>query len=161
MSNPDMKPQDPEATWDTLLDATLAEALDPIDPPAPRLGKLRSRILRRATVMAQDHAPLVTLRAEEGRWREVAPGVELKPLYEDATSHAFIVRLAPGAELPSHPHPADEECLVLEGEMHLGELQFRAGDYHVARAGSSHGRVTSPTGGVMYVRSAGPGGYRT
>lgn len=144
---------------DAELSAALADSLAPVAPPAPRLDKLRRRILRRAATVPQDHQPLFTLRAEEGQWQRLAPGVEMKHLFEDEVSHAFLVRLEPGAVLPSHAHSADEECLVLEGEMHLGDLRFRAGDYHVARAGSSHGLVTSPVGGVMYVRSAGPAGY--
>lgn len=154
-----VNPQVNDLDWNGNDDAALAGALDPQAPPAALQGRLRARILRRASAMAQDHATLVTLRAEEGHWQQVAPGVELKTLYEDAGSHAFLVRLAPGAELPSHPHPVNEECLVLEGEIHLGDLHFHAGDFHVARTGSSHGRVRSPTGVTMYVRSAGPSGY--
>jgi quercetin dioxygenase-like cupin family protein len=37
------------------------------------------------------------------------------------------VALYPGASLPAHDHPADEECLVLEGEVMLGDIVGRAG----------------------------------
>lgn len=146
--------------FDAELGVALAESLVPAAPPAPLLDKLRRRILRRAATAPQDDLSLFTLRAQEGHWQRLAPGVEMKRLFEDDRSHAFLIRLEPGAVLPSHPHAVDEECLVLEGEIHLGDLHFRAGDYHVARAGSTHGLVTSPGGGVMYLRSAGPAGYQ-
>lgn len=144
---------------DNPLGAALADGLTPMDPPRDRAERLRRRLLRRAATMPQDHAVMATVRAGEGHWQTLAPGVTRKTLYEDGTSHSFLVRLEAGAVLPSHPHEVDEECLVLEGEIHLGDLHFRAGDHHVARAGSMHGRVTSPGGGMMYIRSAGPASY--
>jgi quercetin dioxygenase-like cupin family protein len=60
--------------------------------------------------------------------------------------------MEPGAVLPPHEHPADEECLVLEGEIEFGEIVARAGDYHMAPEGVPHGHTRSPKGGLMFVR---------
>lgn len=157
MSTPNMN--DTITDLDNPLGAALAEGLTPLDLPVDRAERLRRRLLRRTATMPQDHAVMATVRAEEGYWQTLAPGVTMKTLHDDGNSHSFLVRLEAGAVLPSHPHEVDEECLVLEGEMHLGDLHFRAGDHHIARAGSMHGRVTSPRGGLMYVRSAGPASY--
>jgi len=148
-----------DSELDIVTGGKLASDLIPLSPTDVVKDRLRRRLLHRVAVTAQDHAIMRTVRAEDGLWRRIAPGAEMKALYQDGRSHAFLIRLEPGATLPAHPHAADEECLVLEGEMHLGDLKFRAGDFHVARAGSAHGTVFSPSGGLVYVRSAGAAGY--
>ena len=42
--------------------------------------------------------------------------------------------------------------MVLRGEAQLGDLTVRQGDYHVALAGSRHGRVSSKSGALLYLR---------
>ena len=65
----------------------------------------------------------------------LTPKVELKLLREDAFSRSFLLRLHPGAVLPPHEHPLEEECYCLEGEVRFGDLVVRAGDYHLAPPG--------------------------
>jgi hypothetical protein len=85
----------------------------------------------------------------------VAPGVNAKMLHVDETGYSFLLRLDPGATLPGHPHDGDEECIVLEGEARLGDLNILAGDYHLARRGSRHGDIFSPDGALLYIRRQG------
>ena len=43
---------------------------------------------------------------------------------------------APGAAYP-HAHDADEQTLVIEGDLSFGDLALKAGDFHAATPSSS------------------------
>jgi quercetin dioxygenase-like cupin family protein len=90
-----------------------------------------------------------------GEWMPVALGVAAKMLHVDETGYSFLLRLDPGATLPAHAHDGDEECIVVEGEARLGDLNILAGDYHLARRGSRHGDIFSPDGALLYIRRQG------
>jgi quercetin dioxygenase-like cupin family protein len=114
---------------------------------------LRARILERARNATQtDSSPHQTVRDEEGDWQEIAPLVEMKVLFRNAQAEAIMYRLHPGAELPGHEHPTDEECMMLEGEMWIGDLRLRAGDFHFGCQGVGHAGIHSPQGALLYVR---------
>jgi anti-sigma factor ChrR (cupin superfamily) len=142
---------------DELLESVLL-ALAPIEPAPAARQALQARIMER---VRRGEAPVeihyqntVTIRAEGGEWRRLAPGVHMKRLHRDGVARSFLLRLSPGAALPVHRHDADEECLVLEGEVFLGELRVAAGDYHLARGGTTHGQIRSPHGALLFIRSA-------
>ena len=69
-------------------------------------------------------------------------------------TRSFLLRLDPGATLPGHDHPGDEECMVLEGEMIIAGLRLGPGDYHLGRRGLPHGAISSPGGGLIFIRGA-------
>ena len=48
----------------------------------------------------------------------------------------------------------DEECMMLQGEVFLGDILLRAGEYQLAPAGSLHGDVYSDVGATLFVRGA-------
>lgn len=56
--------------------------------------------------------------------------------------------------MPPHEHPLDEECLVLEGEFTLESIKLRAGDFHFAPKGMTHGVARSEHGALLYIRGA-------
>lgn len=87
-------------------------------------------------------------------WRPCAPGAAKKELRTDGRLSSVLLRLEPGALLPGHDHALPEECLVLRGELFLGDLLLRAGDYQAAEAGSRHGAMTSDTGALVFLRGA-------
>jgi quercetin dioxygenase-like cupin family protein len=132
--------------------------LEPVEPPAHRKALLLEGIIRRVRDerAAEPSSPpgLVTIRGDAGEWHELAPGVHMKPLHHAGQARSFLVRLAAGATLPPHEHEADEECMVVEGEVFLGDVRVVAGDYHVAKGGSRHGIVRSPHGALLFIRSA-------
>ena len=97
----------------------------------------------------------VTVREHEGEWWTLAPGAEIKMLFMDRDTgcQSFLLRLAPGCQLPTHDHGALEECLLLEGDMLIGDRQYFKGDYHAALAGSRHASISSRNGGLVFIRS--------
>jgi len=138
-----------------LLESLLL-GLEPIEPA--RKAALEASIVERvrhvepATEVRYQNT--VTIRSQGGLWDQVAPGVHMKRLHREGNARSFLLRLEAGAELPGHRHEADEECVVLEGEVFLGELRVAAGDYHLARGGTTHNTIRSPHGAVLFIRSA-------
>jgi ChrR Cupin-like domain len=89
-----------------------------------------------------------------GRWLASQVGVTALPL---ATHHhvvSMLVRFEAGAGVPDHGHEIDEDCLVLEGEMFLGDILLRAGDYQLAPAGGTHFGETTDTGVLFFFHGA-------
>ncbi len=144
-----MNPLNPAAIDRNLTEA-IQHALHPISPAPEARQALRGRILERARRPLTP--PHHTVRADEGAWQQVAPLVEVKLLFRDDHSEAVLYRLQPGAELSSHDHPSDEECMMLEGEMWIGDLRLAAGDFHLGQRGRPHPAITSPKGALLYVR---------
>jgi quercetin dioxygenase-like cupin family protein len=145
-------PIDPEEPRSSELEAALAEALAPIEPGSARGGAMRGRLLERARASRAAGEGFVNVRRDEGEWRALVAGVRVKILREGARSRSVLVELEPGASLPTHRHHEHEECVVLRGEAELGGLKVRQGDYHLAPAGSRHGRVGSRDGALLYLR---------
>lgn len=99
-------------------------------------------------------ADKTTLRSGEGVWELLQEGVEKQLLFFDRAlgTESFLLRIAPGTRLSAHHHEMAEECLMLEGEMSIGDLHLAAGDYHVAMPGSDHGEIHSEIGALLYIR---------
>ena len=157
-----MKTNKPTPTdHDTMVDPLVLEALllevEPVEPPADRAMALRDRVLaiaRPPLTTAVTPPPLVTLRADEGEWIPIAPGVDMKILHDTPQSRSVLYRLAPGGALPAHRHRSEEECIVLSGDASLGDHHVREGDFHLAPGGTHHGVVRSVSGVVLFVRHA-------
>jgi quercetin dioxygenase-like cupin family protein len=138
------------ARWDRRL-AQAGDALDTI-APSPEVW---DRISARVDALESGRATL-TVAAEGGVWEVVSPGVRRKLLRVDAAGgwQAFLLRIDAGGQVPPHSHAGLEECLVLEGSFEVeGEL-VRKGDLHLAFAGRDHAELVSPSGALLYIRSA-------
>lgn len=140
------------AAWEEHL-APLIASDAPVEPPHRMLDAVKRRIAAASTARS-----FVTIRAGAGEWTPLAPGIAVKLLFEDraAGMRSILMRLDPGVSYEGHDHPADEECLMIEGEMTLGDITLRAGDYHLAPKGLPHGLVSSAKGAVVFIRSAIP-----
>jgi len=94
-----------------------------------------------------------TRRAGTGAWTEMSPGVTYTILFEDpvAKRRSILVRALPGSNYGAHFHAeGHEECLVLEGDLIMGDLKLLAGDFHLAAKGSTHPAATTRSGCVLY-----------
>ena len=145
---PEEEALDPE-TRDLLL-----TELDPVEPPAGRVEAMRARILARIAAGDGRQPAFVTMRERAGMWIEVAPKVSTKELFNDDRRRVYLVRMEPGAAMPGHNHEGNEECIVLQGEVWLGDLLIRAGDFHLAPKELPHGDVRTDTGVLLYVSTA-------
>ena len=134
------------------------------DVPPEASARIKSRVIARiAQPAAGAPEPRSTPAAArpgfidvlaDSPWQSLAPGVEMKILFEDAAARSCMVRLQAGAQLPPHDHDEGlEECLVLQGDVWLGERHYGPGDYQLAERGTRHAKVRSDRGCVMFVRS--------
>jgi quercetin dioxygenase-like cupin family protein len=63
-----------------------------------------------------------------------------------------LVRMEPGSTYPEHDHDGPEECLVIEGELFVGdELLLKSGDYQYNPPGTRHAVQSTKTGCVILI----------
>ena len=138
------------------IEQALLTAVAPLSPQ--NADKLSARVLDKIKEQGENEpAPYLTIHASEGPWIAIAPLVEIKVLRQEGQSASFLLRVQPGGQLPDHVHLEDEECLVLQGSLLLGEgVMLRAGDYHRAAKGSPHGPASTNTGVLLFLRSDNP-----
>lgn len=123
-------------------------------PDAPRVRALRRRVLERVADAEPSHRSI----AGDGEgWQPFVDGIRIKILREQGEVLSYLLELQPGAVLPAHRHPLDEECVVLQGRLQVGTRhEIGPGGYHLAHAGALHARVTTDTGAVIFLRGAIP-----
>ncbi|WP_262694141.1 cupin domain-containing protein [Kordiimonas aquimaris] len=93
---------------------------------------------------------------EKGDWWPLTAGVMVKSLYidNDTQTESFLMKFTPGSSVETHSHDGfTEECMVMEGDIILGDIRFAPGDFHVAKPDSTHPSLWSEKGGVLFVRS--------
>jgi len=139
--------------WWTECFSPLSSPSAEVPPPAHLLKNIEDRIDRQ---YASGGGQSVTIRNNEGRWIEIAPGARRKHLYFDQQSgaEAFLIELDGGASLPEHNHDGTEDCLVIEGDFSIGELRLSAGDFHAAFAASRHAPCRSENGCRLFIKAA-------
>lgn len=135
--------------------ARLPAALPIAGPP---LG-LRAAVLTQFKTETSEakEAPLHVVRSDEGAWEPTGvDGVSVKKLDADPQHDraTFLVRMAPGASYPGHRHAGVEQCYVLEGDLHFGDLAFYAGDYQSAAARSTHSISYTVNGCLLLIVSS-------
>ena len=96
-----------------------------------------------------------TLRENDKPWIEIAPDITGKALHYDhlVGSMIYIVRLEPGARCPTAESGSPEECLLISGDLTLGEITLKAGDHHHASNSVIHGGGHSDGGAVLFIRA--------
>jgi anti-sigma factor ChrR (cupin superfamily) len=92
--------------------------------------------------------------AEGGDWRVLAERVHLKVLTRDPDSGlaSYLVRYGPGTSFPVHPQRSVEECMLVSGDLRIGDVDMRPGDLQIAVPGLAHGPLVSQHGALVFVR---------
>jgi len=144
---------------DTLLalDADLRAAFDDALKAEPLPPDTAARIKRRLLdrIAAAEPAQ-VAIAPDGGRWKPFMPGVEIKVLHRSGDVMSYLLRMGPGTALPNHRHPHDEECVVLEGTLRIGDLVLGPGGFHSVRRDVLDADSTTEEGCVIYLRGASP-----
>ncbi len=100
-------------------------------------------------------AAISTIPEAAGQWYRLNSEIQVKVLQDDGVMRSFLMRVDPGGRIPDHPHHhAEEECLVLEGEVWIGGELLRTGDYQHSAKGSMHRDLVSPKGCLLFLRGA-------
>lgn len=102
-----------------------------------------------------DASGQIFLFAKDGEWVEMMPGITMKVLHHDVEHErtTFLVRLAPGAQYPSHRHMGLEECLVIEGDLHVDGNVLRSGDFTATYSDKVHVDTHSEEGCLLLISS--------
>jgi quercetin dioxygenase-like cupin family protein len=125
--------------------------------PSASTGRARSIRRRLMDRVADTDATHLTIAGDEGDWQPFVDGVQIKVLREQAGVLSYLLRLTPGARLPPHRHPLDEECIVIEGSLRVGtHAAFGPGSYHLAHGGALHPTIGTDTGATIFLRGAVP-----
>ncbi len=143
------KPDTDPGVLDPQSLAALAAAIAPAEVAPERRARMRERI------MAGVADTTLVVRAGEGEWKELLPGISIKTLHidRDQGTQTSLWRLAAGARIPRHPHSKDEECLVLEGSITHDGSEYGPGDYLFTRPGIRHKEFVAPRGALLMIRS--------
>lgn len=117
--------------------------------------RVRARVLK---AIADESAALrEVVPAGTVAWRPFLPGIERQVLHESGGVMCYLLKFAPGAVLPAHRHPVDEECVVLQGSVRIGQLVLEAGSFQKVGRTVLDADTSSDQGAVIYLRGAPPG----
>ena len=140
----------PEEVVESLLTASAG-----VVPDADRADRMKMQLLNKVRETKPSSADeFVTVPDASDEWIETGPGNWIKVLRSDSETMSMLVRLSPGSTFPQHYHPHDEETYVVDGETWFGDIHLKAGDYHLAPKGTTHGEVRTDTGCVLLIRKA-------
>jgi hypothetical protein len=133
------------AGWEVRL-APIGLALEPLEPPADLLDRIEARIDAATAISVQR----LVIRATEGEWIDVMPGVRCKLLHQkpEIGRQTILYEMQPGTTGSIHGHDDDEEVYVVWGDIRFGDDILGPGDFHLSPKGSLHPPVYS-TGGCL------------
>jgi anti-sigma factor ChrR (cupin superfamily) len=140
--------------------STLAFAAEEQAPPPAIRGKLLARLAaQRPGVPAEsasqqtDGLRFLTIRAAEGEWRELSPGVHMKQLFVDQATSTItsVYKMLPGAQVPMHQHKGIEQCYVMEGDCRINDEVLGPGDFTCAMSGSVHDTLHTQGGTMLLI----------
>lgn len=161
-------PSPPQSQELLLLDGTLTTSAGPDWVPhqhglrtgdaaplraGPTGARLYLRTLQDTTQLPPQEAAWWASEDEQhpADWWPLSDGVDVKRLRGRDDVLSMLVRMQPGAALGDHGHAIEEDCLMLAGELFLGDILLRADDYHLAPAGARHVDGLSETGALLFV----------
>ena len=126
----------------------LAEQLAPLPMQPGARSALRARVLANCVPK-----PGALIHLEEGEFEPFLPGIQVKTLRRDAHTETTLWRLAPGAMIPGHGHSAEEECVVIAGDISYAGQRMGVGDYLRANAGEMQSSIVSQNGALLMIRA--------
>jgi len=144
-------------TNNQVLDSQTTQAisvgLNSNEIPESLKASMKQKILN--NIHNQAEQSISTIRETEGEWLDVAPKLQMKVLRRDnkLNSQTALWKLEPGAIIPAHEHPVEEECLVIKGEINFADHVLHEGDFEVVPAGINHIEMQSKTGAIVLLRS--------
>lgn len=129
------------------LGGALLEALAPADMAEDAFARIEARL----DEPAPSEAPLASLsdipgipdfvrRIPAGKWRWVAPGLQVRPIVlpRGEPMRVFLLKSQPGARLLEHTHTGDEMTCVLTGSFSHDGARYAPGDFDFGDPGIAH-----------------------
>jgi quercetin dioxygenase-like cupin family protein len=143
------------------VDQAVVEGLGECMAPAMISAGQRSRIRQHIRNQIATHRPPAgthTWRSAGNGWVDGLPGIRLRFLRVDeaAGTQEVLVRFLPGGAVPAHSHAKEEQMVIIDGTVFVGEHRLGPGDVHVAEAGTTHAGLASPEGALLLLRCEHP-----
>ena len=135
-------------------------------PPTRVKAQVMQRILEAAPKPEQPWKTWTNQVYEEGlkivpktedNWQSTEhQGVFVRPLavIEGNDKVKMLVRMQPGASYPPHVHSGFEDCYVLKGSIHVGDILLEEGDYQCSDGGSIHATQATEKGCLLLITSS-------
>lgn len=98
--------------------------------------------------------PVVVVRVDDTQWRDGPyDGVMVRVLHVDheRLQYTALVRMAPHTVCPEHVHSAVSQCLIIEGELQVGDQTLQSGDYVRTMPGVPHGGRAGQQGCLAWI----------
>lgn len=132
--------------------AFLASSLEAPPLSSSIKNRIKAKIAKRISGECPEGGKSI-FKSQDG-WFEVKDKITIKILHQDHVNkvQTSLWRLQPGAVISSHRHGHDEECLVMEGAIQIGDHHLNAGDFHFMEKDSYHPDVTTKHGALLYLR---------
>lgn len=146
------KIEDSEIIPENIL-AEMLTAMPVESFPAQRKSAMLTALLKNIDASNADNARPIVVKADEGKWINFAPNVDMKILHDADGTRSWLARFGAGGCVPAHIQTGDEEAIVLTGWCYLDDEKICAGDYHRIGKGARHGNILSPEGCLIFVRS--------
>ena len=104
---------------------------------------LRERLMRRVQLSHAHESQFHTVRRDAGLWRQAQADVRAKALASTAVARSALLDIAPGASFEQRGDAAQQEVVLLGGQLFVGIEALEVGDAicapndaaHVLRAG--------------------------
>lgn len=139
----------------------LGFSVAPMAPPASLRATLLQRIASEQKPEGQQSTGEIDVSSEgegftivrstDDLWRDVEPGIRVKPLSFDKVNGRMTVlaHMAPHSRYTAHRHTSPEEFYILEGTLCCGGHVLYPGDYHRAETGTVHHETLTEEGCLM------------
>jgi anti-sigma factor ChrR (cupin superfamily) len=137
MSAPFVRP--PRELKDKILRGIETTASQ-VNPPATRHPGVAVASLAGLRFLSADDTVGWKQLPVAGAW------IKLLSIERERGYAVLLGKLEPGVRYPAHMNVSPEDLYVLTGDLHVGDRTLRAGDFHHAEAGSSHGENYSVEG---------------
>ena len=95
-------------------------------------------------------------RDSENDWVSVGGGgISMRMLFVDPRRRSItcLMRVPPGASIAGHVHQGSEECLVLSGDLQVGDVTLMPGDFQRTAPGFPQEDQSSTSGCLLLVTS--------
>lgn len=130
-------------TQEMIAGALLAGAPEAAPPPCDALLDRLDDDPVEAAPLAKGPLPAPVAAAigidfDKIPWRFRLPGVYVYEMSSADGEDVSLMKVRPGATIPSHTHEGEELTVVFEGELVDGEATYKAGDISVADASVDH-----------------------
>ncbi|WP_157381506.1 cupin domain-containing protein [Methylophilus sp. 5] len=147
--NKEMTTNKPESL-DFDLFIELFEATPALEPAPDAKNHIKTKLMQR---VAQSRDAQFFVFSEQGHWKSMNHGIQVKILKSDDQAKSFLLKLEQNTIIPYHDHQKNEETFVIDGEVWLDGIHCKNGDYHFAGAGTFHKEIRTESGCTLLIKT--------